>query len=281
MAQPQVNYERLQRMFKNIAASVSSRSFGALSRPFDIKAINHTSRALPDLKSIDGRLEFHIVTEEDAVSGLQHLKGLAQVHGVPSKFAPRKAKYKARALEWFRQKQTLTAQDWILHVDEETMLDHFALRACLETVETDGKASIAQGVILYNARHYWKNILTTYADCVRTLDDFGRYQFQFNHVHRPVFGMHGAYLLINGEVENAVTWETDNLTEDYWFALQADRLGFRFGWIPAIAREQSPTNLWDFWQQRRRWATGILTVHTRLAVAFVALWAWQSLEVVL
>lgn len=44
---------------------------------------------------------------------------------------------------------------------------------------------------------------------------------------------------MNGEVENAVTWDTDNLVEDFWFGIQVglrllfsgetDELGFREG----------------------------------------------------
>ena len=79
---------------------------------------------------------------------------------------------------------------------------------------------LAQGIILYNGYNYWKNAIMAYADVIRILDDFGRYQFQWNYVRRPIFGMHGSFMLINGEVENKITWETDNLTEDYWFALQ-------------------------------------------------------------
>jgi hypothetical protein len=34
-------------------------------------------------------------------------------------------------------------------------------------------------------------------------------------------------------------------------------MGYRFGFIPAIARELSPANVGDFVRQRRRWYTGI------------------------
>jgi len=38
---------------------------------------------------------------------------------------------------------------------------------------------------------------------------------------------------------------------------QAMKMGFTFGFIPAIARELSPANVGDFVKQRRRWYTGI------------------------
>lgn len=179
--------------------------------------------ALPILSLIDRRLEVHIVTEAKSLSAVQHLEQSAIVHGVPTDFVTRRAKYKARALEWFRKTQNFSNQDWILHLDEETCLDEHAIRSAIDAVERDSTMHVAQGIILYNAHNYWAHKIVAYADVNRVLDDFGRYQFQFNYCRRPVFGMHGSFALINGEVENTVTWETDCLTEDYWFALQVSR----------------------------------------------------------
>lgn len=93
-------------------------------------------------------------------------------------------------------------------------------RSAIDAVEKDPTMHLAQGMILYNAHDYWANKAIACADVKRVLDDLGRYQFQWNYCRRPIFGMHGSFALINGAVENSVTWETDNLTEDYWFALQ-------------------------------------------------------------
>lgn len=37
--------------------------------------------------------------------------------------------------------------------------------------------------------------------------------------------MHGSWVLINGEVETEITWDTSCLAEDFWFAYQ---VGSRF-----------------------------------------------------
>jgi hypothetical protein len=37
---------------------------------------------------------------------------------------------------------------------------------------------------------------------------------------------------------------------------KASRRGYLFGWLPAIAREQSPSRIIDFLRQRRRWYNG-------------------------
>lgn len=38
-------------------------------------------------------------------------------------------------------------------------------------------------------------------------------------MQKASLGIHGAFLLASGKVQNAVTWETDCVTEDYWFLL--------------------------------------------------------------
>lgn len=45
------------------------------------------------------------------------------------------ARHKARALEWYRIQCQLTAEDWVLHLDEETELDDFAIQTCIDFIE--------------------------------------------------------------------------------------------------------------------------------------------------
>jgi len=55
------------------------------------------------LHPIDGRPELHIITEEKAQSDFRDMETVAQIHGVPIDFKTTRAKYKTRALEWFRR----------------------------------------------------------------------------------------------------------------------------------------------------------------------------------
>lgn len=78
--------------------------------------------------------------------------------------------------------------------------------------------------------------MLTVADMSRSRDDYARYYFAHNFVHRPIFGVHGSFLLTSGKVENAVCWDTDSLVEDYWFGLQVRNIPWTHnsmdGWIP-------------------------------------------------
>lgn len=74
-----------------------------------------------------------------------------------------------------------------------------------------------QGIIHYNSSPtaYRSNPLTAIGDITRVQQDWSLVQLQASHLHNAALGIHGAFLLIRGAVENATTWETDVLTEDY------------------------------------------------------------------
>ena len=176
----------------------------------------------------------------------------------PTEFEPPngKAKYKARALEYFRIKKKLTPYDWVLHLDEESQIDAESLKNCFNFVRYE-KHEIGQGLIFYNGRFFWKNWLFSVCDAARVSSDMSLFNLQYVLLQRPVAGVHGSFLMLNGEVENEVTWDMSSLTEDYEFSQVAWRKGFTFGAIHGIIREQSPFAIMDFMKQRRRWYLGI------------------------
>ena len=55
--------------------------------------------------------------------------------GTPPTFRPKRALYKARALEWFRKSIALHDDDWVLHLDEETVVDEHNIKACFAFAE--------------------------------------------------------------------------------------------------------------------------------------------------
>ncbi|KAJ3208505.1 hypothetical protein HDU67_006697 [Dinochytrium kinnereticum] len=188
----------------------------------------------------------------------------------PKAFDSGNAKYKARALEWYRQTMRFTEYDWILHLDEESVIDDESVRQILEFVWYQTDYHFGQGVILYNQYRYWSNWIFTVGDAIRVGDDLSRFHLQFSYFHRPVFGAHGSFLLTNGLVENAVSWDLGSLTEDYQFAMKAWDRGFRCGGVPGLVREQSPMDFIGFLKQRRRWYVGI----RRLPEFLPKLWAF-------
>ncbi|KAJ6559523.1 glycosyl transferase family group 2-domain-containing protein [Mycena capillaripes] len=208
-------------------------------------------------------LRFHVLSDEGKGEELRKaLPSFVQIIEVPgpSIFRTSKAKYKARALEFYRQQQNLSKDDWVLHLDEESLIDEASVHACVDFI-LGGEAQIGMGTIYYNGVNHWQNSFLSAAEVTRIADDFGQFQLPVSICRRPLLGyMHGSWVLINGTVENAITWETDCMAEDFWFAYNAISRGFKFGWLHAIVREQPPETLRDFFRQRRRWYTGIFSI---------------------
>jgi hypothetical protein len=94
----------------------------------------HSVTPVQDLcAKLDPRISFHILTEERNVPKfLGAFEPHIVVHGVPDSYRPRKAKHKARALEWFRLNMKLQKSDWVLHLDEETVVDEYLLKTCID-----------------------------------------------------------------------------------------------------------------------------------------------------
>ncbi|KAJ3297131.1 hypothetical protein HK104_000845 [Borealophlyctis nickersoniae] len=175
----------------------------------------------------------------------------------PKAFTTAHSKYKARALEWYRTTMRFTEHDWILHLDEESVIDDESVKRCLEFIWYEKDYHWGQGVILYNQYRYFHNWFFTVADAIRVGDDLARFHLQYTYFHVPIFGAHGSFLLTNGLVENSVTWDLGSLTEDYQFATHAWHMGYMCGKVPGLVREQSPMDLMGFLKQRRRWYVGI------------------------
>ena len=184
-----------------------------------------------------------------------------------------KAKYKARALDYLRYHVSLGVYDWILHMDEESVTDAETIRRCFDFIRYTPH-HFGQGIILYNGEGYWDNWYFTVADGIRVGDDLARFHFQNTVIQRPVFGVHGSFLLTNGEMENECTWDFGSLAEDFEFSQDAWRRGFTCGRVHGIIREQSPTTLRDFLKQRRRWFMGIRDIKGMYGLPHLAVNLW-------
>ncbi|KAJ3013797.1 hypothetical protein HKX48_005517 [Thoreauomyces humboldtii] len=219
------------------------------------------------LELLDPCVRVHVLTDEP-----NHFENI-NCYTCPREYSTQRSKYKARALEWYRSTMRYTEHDWILHLDEESVIDDESVRRVLEFCRWQKQYTWGQGVIMYNQYHFWKNPFYTVADALRVGDDLSRFHLQYSYFHCPVFGAHGSFLLTNGTVENAVTWDLGSLTEDFQFAVKAWQMGFACGSIAGIVREQSPLDLVGFMKQRRRWFVGIRRLPSFLPKILAFFWA--------
>lgn len=194
------------------------------------------------------------------------------------------AMFKARALQYCLEDNvnTLQENDWIVHLDEETLLTENSVRGILNFV-SDGRCQFGQGMITY-ANEQVENWATTLADSFRVAEDLGKIRFQFHAFHRPLFGWKGSYVVSQVAAERKVSYDhgpDGSVAEDCFFSMVAYREGYLFDFIEGEMWEKSPFTFWDFLQQRKRWMQGIyLVVHnstipfTNKFFLMISLYSW-------
>uniref|UniRef100_A0A0K0F6R5 Beta-1,4-mannosyltransferase bre-3 n=2 Tax=Strongyloides TaxID=6247 RepID=A0A0K0F6R5_STRVS len=209
---------------------------------------------------------------------------------VPSSYRTKSgAKYKSRALQYCLEEDINILQDenYIVHLDEETLLTENAVRGIVNFM-VDGKHDFGQGIITYASGEI-VNWITTLCDCYRVADDMAKLRFQLSYLHAPIFGWKGSYVVTKVGSEKKVTFDhgiEGSIAEDCFFSMVAMRDGYTFDYIEGEMNEKSPFNFWDLLQQRKRWLQGIyLTVHsslipwkTKLFLA-MSLYAWITMPI--
>jgi egghead protein (zeste-white 4 protein) len=173
------------------------------------------------------------------------------------------ALFKARALQYCLEDKVnlLSPNDWIVHLDEETLLTENSVRGILNFVG-DGKHQFGQGLITY-ANEEVVNWITTLADSFRVTDDMGKLKLQFRMFHKPLFSWKGSFVVTQVGAERDVSFDNGldgSIAEDCFFAMKAFSEGYSFNFIEGEMWEKSPFTFWDFIQQRKRWIQGILLV---------------------
>lgn len=175
--------------------------------------------------------------------------------------------FKARALQYCLEEgvNTLRDDDWIVHLDEESLLTEDSVRGILNFC-TDGQHQFGQGVITL-ASGQIVNWLVTLSDSVRVANDMSWMRFQFYYLHRPVFGCKGSYIVAQALAERRVSFDhgpDGSISEDIYFSMMTLGHGYSFGFVEGELQEKSPFTIWDYVKQRKRWAQGlILTVGSR------------------
>nr|XP_027200168.1 beta-1,4-mannosyltransferase egh-like [Dermatophagoides pteronyssinus] len=207
---------------------------------------------------------------------------------VPSDYQTKSgALFKARALQYCLEDNVnrLNDNDWIVHLDEETLLTSGSIAGIVQFV-CDGKYQFGQGLITY-ANEEVVNWLTTLSDAFRVAEDMGKLRFQFYIFHKPIFSWKGSYVVTLCRAERDVSFDNGpdgSIAEDCYFSMIAFKKGYTFNFIEGEMWEKSPFTLMDCLQQRKRWLQGIfLVVHSPnipLKIKFfltMSLYAWATL----
>jgi hypothetical protein len=206
---------------KGTSERVAKRVFVVIvTKGSNVNSVRRSAAAL--LEAVQGTTAIPVILTDEPNDKAFKGSGL-QLVTVPRFFVASRAKYKARALEYFRTALVLTPDDWVLHLDEESIVDAQAIQRCYNFIRHEVDFDIGQGLILYNSRNTWKNWFLTAADILRIRDDLGKLYLQSFVVHKPWWGLRGSFLLLRGNVEQEVGWDTDCLTEDYCFSARVSQ----------------------------------------------------------
>ncbi len=231
---------------------------GAVQRT--IEADRAVIAAFTDLYGVRPRVTIEVVSDNRSpIDVVQYV--------VPSDFqTPHGALFKARALQYAIGAVSIAHNAWILHCDEETQITLSGLTGCLqfmqkeiETVKPGEYPAVGQGAILYH-RDFWLRPFLTLADSMRTALDFGYFRVQSHVWHRPLFGLHGSFILVREDIERTVDFDFDSyrsITEDAYWALRLVDHGIGLKWVNGFLSEQATFNVQDFLRQRKRWFTGL------------------------
>ena len=196
----------------------------------------------------------------------------------------RNAKYKSRALHYAVEASAAGDDDWVVHLDEETRMNHDTVHHVFwHVVKEGGKVerkekeygNIGQGAIIYGHSTSIENYITTLADSARVGDYFSKFRIQYKLGKSPWVGMHGSFVVMQNRIEKLIGWDwglVGSITEDSYFALRAWSQGVAYSWIDSFMYEQSPFTLHDFLMQRRRWYGGVYLCCTEPGIPLKYRW---------
>ena len=147
------------------------------------------------------------------------------------------ALYKSRALQYALEPDVnqLLPDDYIVHLDEETLLTENSVRGILNFV-TSNEYDIGQGLITY-ANETIVNYITTLADSMRVGVDLGCLRFCLKYFNRPPFLFKGSFVVCKAGCEFDVTFDNGragSIAEDTYFAMLAMSKNKKFGWIDGL-----------------------------------------------
>ena len=203
--------------------------------------------------------KFEVVTDN---SGSLNLQKSLLVHElvVPTGNVTRNnSQFKARALQYCNEPEVsmLSNDDWVVHLDEETLLTE-ASAIGLANFASEDHGDVGQGVISY-ANEEIVNWWTTLADSVRVSVDMGMMRFCFRVLNCPLMGFKGSYIIAKESVEKNVGFDfgpKGSVAEDVMFALVAWGRGYKFNFVEGEMWEKSPFTIKDYLKQRKRWFVG-------------------------
>lgn len=159
---------------------------------------------------------------------------------------------KGRAINYFIEKE-VQLDKWYTFIDDDNLImdDNFLYEIPLY----EKKGYVAMNPVLVPRKG--RSTLTYIMDFIRYFDDLMVFRFFTGLLKRPLIGLHGEFLTVKGEILKEIGYSNRSLTEDFRFASELVRKGYKTWQSESRVSIKSPNSLNDLIKQRGRWFKGI------------------------
>jgi len=195
-----------------------------------------------------------VVVDEGAPlsSLLRKTKGVKLVE-VPSGYR-RDLIGKGRALQYFVD-CCVDDNKWYVLIDDDNLVLDDSFLYEIPVYESEGCVA-ANGVLV--PRPGRSNVAYV-MDWIRFMDDILIYRFFTGLLGKPLLGLHGDLLIVKGSVLREVGFTRKTLTEDFEFASELVKRGYKTWQSATRVSIRSPNSVADLILQRGRWFKGIVS----------------------
>lgn len=211
--------------------------------------IEHHSNKFPKLKR-------YIVIDEGAELTL-NLQQLEKEYNFELVIVPKNFKCEAiakgRAIEYFNRTK-VNEGDWYGFIDDDNKILDDTFLYEIPKYERLGY-TFANPILKPRKGDSW---FSYYADWIRYLDDLCSFALFTGILGKPLIGIHGELLLVQGHTLKKVGFNRKTITEDYAFSRELHRRGYRCWQTETNVSILSPHSMQDFIKQRKRWYRGLV-----------------------
>ncbi|MEM4717931.1 MAG: glycosyltransferase family 2 protein [Desulfurococcaceae archaeon] len=182
---------------------------------------------------------------------LRKIKGVKLIE-VPSKYRPDLVA-KGRALQFFVE-CCVEMDKWYVFIDDDNLILDDMFLYEIPIYDKDGFVA-ANGILV--PRPGRSNIAFA-MDWVRFMDDVLLYRFFTGLIGKPLLGLHGDLLIVKGSVLKEIGFNKRSLTEDFEFAAELVKRGYKTWQSSTRVSIKSPNSIKDLVLQRGRWIKGVV-----------------------
>lgn len=176
---------------------------------------------------------------------------------------------KGRAINYFIE-TIVDPSFWYSFIDDDNLvMDNKFLH---EIPIMDAKGYVATNPVL-KARP-GRSMLAHLMDAIRYFDDLTAFRFFTGVLRTPLLGLHGELMTVKGSVLKEIGFAHHSYTEDFRFAIEIVKKGYKVWQSESIVSIKSPNTIRDLLKQRGRWYKGIISdlPHATFLIQFIVGW---------